>query len=168
MKEESIVALSSAAIGVAGTLLGTIIGGLITWLLTRSTNQQQRALAEQSKCVQERATLDGLIIKMIELTMEYPYLERKDFCETYPNVSGHQHCKERYENYCCFVFNTLLFAFKHFRQDGQQLLEYLHVREIVSLHYKWWDHDRENMEYDQLFRDFIRTMIDTLKKEGKI
>jgi len=168
VKEESIIALWTAGIGVGGTLLGTVVGGLITWLITRSTNQQQRTLAKQTEHAQRQATLDGLIVKMIDLSMEYPYLEKKEFCEAYPNVSGHPHCKERYENFCCFVFNTLMFAFNHFGQDGQSLQEYLHMREIISLHYKWWDHDRENLEYDQPFRDLVRSAIEELKKEGKI
>ncbi|HTU88738.1 MAG TPA: hypothetical protein VMF69_01455 [Gemmataceae bacterium] len=168
MKEESIVALWSAGISVTGTLLGTALGGFITWLLTRTTNKQQRELAEQAERSQQRATLVGLIIKMIDLSMEYPYLEKKDFCDSYPNISGHQHSKERYENFCCFVFNTLMIGFKHFNCEGKKLEEYLHVREIVLLHHKWWQMDRENLEYDQPFQDYIRSVIDRLRKENKI
>jgi len=149
-------------------LLGAIIGAVITWFTAYSSNKTQREIAKQAEKTQDRNTLDGLILRMIEFAMEYPYLERDGFPSSYPNCLGHQHCKERYETYCCFVFNTLQFMFNHFDGNRQAIESYYHIRETIRLHHVWWKHDRENLEYDEPFRQYIQSIIDELRKRGEI
>jgi len=128
----------------------------------------QKELAKENARMQQRAFLDATLLKMLEFLMQYPHLEKDDFCQSYPDVKGHANGKERYEAYCIFVFNLLMAAFKHFDQDAVKLGEYIGIEEIVRCHYKWWQHDRENLGYDDPFRHCIQAVIDKLRKEGKI
>jgi hypothetical protein len=164
VKEETVTTLIGAAIGLGGAL----IGALFAWLAARSTNRAQEKIAQENARAQQRAFIDSLVIKMIEISMEYPYLEREEFCNTYPNCSGHPHSKERYENFCIFVFNLLMMIYRHFEGDRKRIGEYIHVEELVRLHCTWWLADRENLEYDEPFRQYIHAVVDKLKREGKI
>ena len=175
MSQDIINNLITAGSGIVGAL----IGAAITYLSTRRSNniqqqiadaghELQRELAKQSEKAQNRATIDGLVIKMIELALTYPYLEKEEFCHAYPNGKGHPHCKERYDNYCCFVFNTLMSIFKHFGEEGKMVGEYIHIEEIMALHYQWWNRDKQNLEYDEPFRQYIQSVIDQLRKKGVI
>ena len=128
----------------------------------------QKDLATENARMQQRAFLDATLLKMLEFLMEYPHLEKDDFCQSYPDIKGHANGKERYEAYCIFVFNLLMTAFKHFDQDGAKLADYIGIEEIVRCHHKWWLHDRENLGYDDPFRQCIQAVIDKLRKEGKI
>ena len=167
-----------AAIGVGGTVLGAVVGGAFAWWAANRTNavQQviatgnmklQQELAAENARSQQRAYLDALVLKMIEIIIEHPHLEKDSFCQSYPNIINPD-AKERYEAYCCFVFNTLMAAFSHFGQDGQKLTEYLHVDEIIKKHHIWWLLDIENQAYDRPFRQYIQIVIDRLKKAREI
>jgi hypothetical protein len=124
--------------------------------IAESTMKLQQDLAREAVRAQQSAHIQGLVLKMIEICIEHPHLEKKDFCHSYPNCSGHPNGKERYESYCCFVFNVLMTIFKHFEQDAQKTRDYIHVEELVRLHYKWWFADKDNLEYDEPFRQFIQ------------
>jgi hypothetical protein len=160
--------IQAALIGAVAGLAGVIIGGGITWLITRSTNKMQKQIAEENVRTQERTMLDGLVVKMLEFLMEHPHLEKAEFCGSYPNITGHPNGKERYEAYCIFVFNFLMRAFKHFGEDPAKLGDYIGLEEIMKCHHKWWYHDKENYGYDEPFRQCIQSVFDKLRKEGKI
>jgi hypothetical protein len=133
-----------------------------------SQSDLQRDLAKENNRAHQRALIDGMVLKMLEFLMEYPHLEKDEFCKSYPDVKGHPNGKERYEAFCCFVFNLLMAAFKHFDEDVKKLGDYIGIDEIVRSHHRWWEHDRENLNYDEPFRRAIQAVIDRLKKEGKI
>jgi hypothetical protein len=158
----------AALIGLAGAVVGAAIAGTITFYSTRSTNKLQEQIAKENSRLQQRAFLDGMMLKMLEFLMEYPHLEKDDFCQKYPAVPGDQNAKERYECFCCFVFNYLMMAFNHFEKDGKKVREYIHIEETLRKHHKWWQHDKDNLYYDDPFRQFIQTIIDELRKKGEI
>lgn len=136
--------------------------------IAESNSELQRELAKENTRNQSRVYLDNLVLKMLEFMIEHPHLEKDEYCQSYPAVTGHVNGKERYEAYCIFVFNLLMTGFKHFGEDGDKLEEYLGVEEIVRCHRKWWLHDRENLGYDEPFRFYIQKVIDKLRREGKI
>jgi len=166
--ENDAAKLSLAAVGVAGTLLGTIIGGFITWRITRTTQEMTRGLAKDSLRAQERAAIDSLLVKMLEFLMAHPHLEKESFCQKYPALPGDENGKERYEVFCIFVFNFLLRAFKHFENDPVNLADYIGLEEIVLSHHKWWHHDKNNFGYDPPFRKCIQAVYDEMRREEKI
>lgn len=178
-KVEILAAIIAGVAGIVGAILGGIIGAIAAWRAASSTNRIQKQIADynvafQKKLAadtahaQERTFVDGMVLKMIELLIAHPHLEKDDFCQKYPDVPGHENGRERYEAYCCFVFNMLMTAFKHFDQDSKRLREYIHLDEIIRCHHRWWQHDKENLEYDDPFRRCIQDAIDKLRKEGKI
>ncbi len=166
-------------IGAAAAIVGGIVGAVAAWLAANSTNKIQKKIAEDNLAFQEklakeavrtqqRTYIDSMVLKMIEFLIQHPHLEKDDFCQKYPDVPGHENGKERYEAYCCFVFNMLQSAFNHFDQESNKLAEYIHLDEIIRCHYRWWLHDKENLEYDGPFRRCIQDVIDRLRKERKI
>jgi hypothetical protein len=157
-----------AAIGFAGAILGAIIGGIGTYLGARSSNQVQERLAKENATLQRRAFLDGLILKMLEFLMDHPHLEKDDFCQKYPDLQCDKNGKERYESFCCFVFNLLAMVFDHFEGDGDKIKKYIYVGEIVRKHHRWWQHDRDNLEYDKPFRQFIQSVLDEQREKREI
>jgi hypothetical protein len=157
-----------AAVGVTGTILGTMLGGFITWRITRTTQDMTRQLAKDNLRAQELLAIDNLLVKMLEFLMAHPHLEKESFCQKYPALPGDENGKERYEVFCIFVFNFLLRAFKHFENDAAKLGDYIGLEEIVLSHHKWWFHDKHNYGYDDPFRKCIQDVFDKLRKEGKV
>jgi len=58
--------------------------------------------------------LRSQIDKMIDISIEYPYLEDDKYCEKWSSKDKSTVITMRYENYCCFVFNLLERGWKHF------------------------------------------------------
>ena len=173
MTDETVEKLIIAAVGVGGTLLGTMLGGFITWRITRTTQELQKQLAKDTFKAQERAAIDAMLVKMLEFLIAHPYLENTATCHAYPeignpNLRNGENAKERYEAYCIYVFNFLMRAFKHFDCDTAKLADYIGLEEIVGLHHKWWVHDRHNYGYDEPFRQCIQKIYDQMRKDGKI
>jgi len=162
VKEETIAAL-------AGTVIGAVIAGVITWLCTRSTNKMQERIAVENARLQQRAFIDSMVLKMLDILIEHPHLEKDSFCQSYPNLpTPNADAKERYESFCCFVFNLLMMAFNHFNKDPKKLGDYIGMEEILRKHHAWWIHDRDNLGYDEPFRQCIQSVIDKLRKDGVI
>lgn len=128
----------------------------------------QRELATDTARAQQRALIDSMLLKMLEFLIEHPHLEKPEFCQKYPDVPGGANARERYEAYCVFVFNLLMTAFRHFDGDPSKLGAYIGLEEIVRCHYRWWQLDKENLWYDEPFRRCIQSVIDKLRREGKI
>src|SRR5258708_1770677 len=99
-------------------IVGAVIGAIGGWLAASKTTALQR-----------KSQLDGVLQKTIELSIQYPTLEKESFCSTYPNMVGDQNGRERYENYCCLVFNFLSSVFVHFGGKEKEIPEYVHVIE---------------------------------------
>src|SRR5688500_10793517 len=89
--------LYGAAIGVGGVLLGAAIGGTFAWWAASRTNkaqqqiadsnrQHQQDLARENARSQRVAALEAMILKLSELAVIYPTLEKDEYCLKYPNV----------------------------------------------------------------------------------
>jgi len=55
----------------------------------------------------KNAGIESMLNKAIELSMMYPHVERDDYCAAWPEPPGDGDQRERYDNYCCFLFNML-------------------------------------------------------------
>lgn len=129
---------------------------------------------------QQRVAVDGLVQKIIELSMQHPYLERDSYCKawvpTAPAGAGaaapDDDNKTRYENYCCLVFNTIEKAWELSWPWGFSMAwrhaavkKSLQVEELICRHHDWWSKDPDNVEgYSSGFRAYMGYVIDECKK----
>src|SRR5262245_23445408 len=95
---------------------------------------------------QEKTQLQALIDKMIDIALEYPYVERQSFCDKYPNgtVDDDIYAIDRYENYCVFVFNALTRIAAFCNYDMDEVRRFIAIEELLVLHHTWWKHDHSN------------------------
>jgi len=130
--------------------------------------------AYRSKIQHHRLTVSAMINTSIELAMQYPHVESDDNCKKWPNPSAEdtpkefQEKKERYDNYCCFVFNMIHTAWVLAKKQEAKIDEMLAFREYVMRHVCWWQNEVANLHfYAQDFRLFIQAIIDDLKRKGQ-
>ena len=177
-------------IGAGSAILGGIIGAVGAWFAASSTNKIQkqiadsnaqlqrdiansnltfqRKLAEDNAVGQRRTMIEAMVLKLTEFAITYPTLEKDAYCEAYPSCPGDPNGKERYENYCVYVFNTLAAAFAFCGGDKKKINEFIGVEELVRRHHRCWLADRDNLGHDEPFRQYIHGVIDDLKKRGDI
>ena len=118
--------------------------------------------------MQRRATIEAMILKLSEFAITYPTVEKDDFCSAYPKCPGDPNAKERYENYCAYLFNTIGAVWDFCGKDPLKVKEILHVEELIKRHWRCWDGDKGNYGYDDPFRLYVLSTIDDLKKRGEI
>lgn len=148
--------IEAAIIGALSALVGAGIGGFIAWKATSSTNRLQRL-----------TFVDASLLRIAEIAIEYPYLDNDTFCADYPDISDKE-SKERYENFCVIVFNTMNVAFDVCKGEHSEILKIFPIEEMIRRHYRWWQSDRDNLQYDVPFRRYIQTTIDDLMRRRVI
>lgn len=165
----------AAIIGAVAGLVGAAIGAFAAWKAANSTNRFQAQIAAENLAFQKqlandqrRAAVEAMILKLSEFAMEYPTLEKDAYCATYPNCPGDPNGKERYENYCTYVFNAIRAVWEFAGRDPEKVKEILHVEEPIQRHWRYWHNDEGNLGYDDPFRAYIHSVIDDLKRRGKI
>jgi hypothetical protein len=102
--------------------------------------------------------------QILEIGIEYPYLESKEFTSKWNNYRGTDDEKYlRYDMYCNRIFNYLSRVYSHFNKDKKKIEEFLEVKSWVRTHkYNWLNPSDENENidaYDQDFRTFINSYI---------
>ena len=125
---------------------------------------------------QRRVAIDGLVLKLIELAMEYPYLERDSYCAAWKQDGEDSDERARYENYCCLVFNTIENAWElNWHLSWNKYLQHnsirriLQVEELICRHHQWWEGDADNIDgYASGFRSYILFVVDKSKREKKL
>jgi len=151
---------------IAAPLIGAIvsIGGGIWSMVNASRSKQE----------QNRAAVGAMLNKAIELAMLYPHLERDEYCKTWPEPPGekasqpYQDEKDRYDNYCCFIFNMIHTAWVLAKGKQHKIDEMLTFREYIMRHCCWWNKEDANTHFfEQEFRSFIQSVIDDLKRKGQ-
>lgn len=150
----------------AGPIIGAVVsigGGIWSMMSARRAKQDQNRSAVQS-----------MINKAIELAIEYPHLERDAYCGAWPDPPGdktaqpYEDAKDRYDNYCCFIFNMIHTAWVLAKGKPEKIDEMLTFREYVMRHCCWWIKEDGNLHfYEQEFRTFIQGIIDDLKRKGQ-
>jgi hypothetical protein len=105
---------------------------------------------------------------LTEFAIQYPTLEKDSFCDAYPNVPGDQNGKARYENYCVYVFNALAAVYGFCDGDLAKIRTRIVDKELIRRHHRCWLEDYDNLDHDPAFRQYVQSVIDDLKREGKI
>lgn len=109
----------------------------------------------------------GQVQKIIEFAIAYPYLEDDEFCLTWPNTKEDPkgEMRQRYEHYCCHLFNTMERVYELCQFDLDCMKKYLYPDEMIVRHKTWWRHDPENIHgYTDEFQIFVNQVIK--KHEG--
>lgn len=129
--------------------------------------------AIRSKREQNRSAVQGMINKAIELAMQYPHLERDAYCTAWPDPQGavgtqpYLDDKDRYDNYCCFIFNMIHTAWVLAGKNPHKIDEMLSFREYILRHRCWWEKEDGNVHfYEQEYRNFINSVIDDDKRKA--
>src|SRR5258708_1867617 len=102
--------------GVAGPIASAIIAGIVAYFVSRRATD-----------FQQRTAIDGMLNKTIELAMAYPIVESDRFCSAWPNVAAPDDDKIRYDQYCCYFFNTLEMIWDHCRGKDSKISKIVHV-----------------------------------------
>jgi hypothetical protein len=119
-------------------------------------------VANKNKRNLERSKLLDYIMQINHLAIQYPYFEDDNFC----NMWARDKCLsdekfQRYENYCCIVFNLIEEMWRHFSGDKQKIEEFFGVAEMVKRHSKWLNDSTAKSEnaygYKLAFLDYIAT-----------
>ena len=101
-----------------------------------------------------------MIDKMVDLAITYPYLEDDAFCRSWLEADKTDERIQRYENYCCFVFNVIETIWKFCHGCQKQIDTILYVQEIVMRHQSWWKLNPENLPgYAVGFHDYIENFL---------
>jgi len=125
---------------------------------------------------QQRLAIDGQVQTLIEMSMQYPYLERDSCCSAWKK-DGNPDDDERarYENYCCLVFNTIerawdLHWWRGFNKEWRHaaVRKIFHVDELICRHYAWFTADEENLGgYPASFYEYVNFVYTKCRREKK-
>ncbi len=139
-------------------LAGAIVGAAITAIVTSINNWVSRNKSELDAIHQE-------ILQINKISIDYPYLEDDFFCAgwDYDKVRDKdatlREQYQRYDNYCCIVFNTIERLWQFCEGNQEKIERQFAVKEMAARHAKWWKRPSgasENIEgYDREFRQFV-------------
>jgi hypothetical protein len=151
------VTFADVSKAVAGPICSAIIAAIVAYFVSRRTIK-----------FQQRAAIDGMLNKMIELSMAYPHVESDRFCQGWPEVQATEEEKGRYDQYCCFCFNALEAVWAHCSGSKKKINRIIHAKEIIHTHSRWWEHEIENLYgYSEKFRAYMHEMLDEIRRDSK-
>lgn len=134
--------ITSAAIS---TLISAITSACVALFIAKSNSMKH--LEDQ---------LDGVL----KIAIQYPYLESKDFTNTW--TSGYDRNDERalrYEVYCTLVFNFMSSVADYFKYDEKKIDDFVALKAWVRIHAKYWKDPTEAYEnvdtYDRRFVELV-------------
>jgi hypothetical protein len=140
---------SEVGVDVVATFISTIISVIISSLVAFKT-------AKVTLRYQERQSLDELITKIIEISIEYPYLEDDEYCAKWADVIVRDELAMRYDYYCCIVFNLIERVWRYCKGNKKKINDMLYVEELVNRHYQWWiTEDNNSVAYSNKFQNYI-------------
>jgi hypothetical protein len=134
---------------IIAALVAAVISAIVSSLIASRTLRANR-----------RHHIENLISKMIDISIQYPYLEDDHFCSSWGTTDKTTTDAQRYDNYCCLVFNLLetLWKFCHGREN--KIESFLYVREIARRHKSWWQSEGANIAgYNMHFQGYIDRIL---------
>lgn len=137
------------------TIVATIIASVVSIIVGKWTTKSD-----------DRRAIEDQISQLLDLTMQYPFVEYQSTIEAWPNPNLSDEDSIRYKNYCCFAFNLIERLRIHYWWNPGKMYDVLHIKEILWLHRAWWRGDPENkIGYDEGFRVFIDSTINAMERE---
>lgn len=121
--------ITSAAIA---TLISAITSAFVTFLLAKFNSK--KSLDDQ---------LDGIL----KISIQYPYLESKDFTSAWTsNYDRNDEKALRYEVYCTLVFNYMSRLAKYYEYNEKKIEEHVALKPWARIHAKYWRDPTEPYE----------------------
>jgi hypothetical protein len=114
-------------LAVAATLLSALVSAFVASIISK------RALRAQAW-----ADLVRRIDQTTMIGIQYPYVEDENFCGSWPPPGAPEEPYQRYDNYCCLVFNLLEDLYGHFKGRAARIEERFGAREMIVRHRRWW------------------------------
>lgn len=110
------------------------------------------------------AQLQDELNKIIEIAIEYPYVESKNFTSHWNEKKDSEDERYlRYDMFCNRLYNHLHNVFVFFEQDKEKIEGFVDIKSWIRLHKQNWQNptdENENIDgYDKEFRDFINSYI---------
>lgn len=138
---------------VLSTVISTIIASMIGMGTALYVNKKSDSrIQEQS--------FNSQLDHLIDISIEYPYLEEDGFCSNWTNNPIDEKYM-RYDNYCCYVFNLLERIYVYFNGDKIKMGKVVYFEEYIHRHQKWFMSEPENSGgYSAEFNNFVKTFLD--------
>jgi hypothetical protein len=113
---------------------------------------------------EKRKELTGELNKIIEIAIDYPYVESKSFTSKWDNNKDSDDERYlRYDMYCNRLYNHLHNVCDFFKYDKRKIEDFVDVKSWIRLHKQNWLHpvdENENIDgYDNTFRNFINSYL---------
>lgn len=138
--------IPSAAVA---TVISAITSAAVTLLLAKSNAKKN---------------LDDQLDSILKIAIQYPYLESKDFTNTWSsNYDRNDEKSLRYEVYCTMVFNYMSRLASYYKYNEKKIGEHVALKPWTRIHAKYWRDPTEAYEnvdtYDQPFVDLIESYL---------
>jgi hypothetical protein len=147
MKIEETITIAALA-----TFFSSIVSSIVGYYLAKFNSVRN-----------EERFLDGLLIQINTLNIQYPYLENEKFINKYKKKKKKNEEYSRYDSYCTIVFNFLERVFVLYNFNLNKVNNFVHYRELIETHSRWWNHPdnyHENMKgYNQKFVVIVTEII---------
>ncbi|MCH7312644.1 hypothetical protein N5I80_07180 [Acinetobacter junii] len=140
-----------------GTLVSVIISSLwVTFLHFREKKQDK--LSELNQELNE----------ILQISIQYPYLESKAYCDNWNHLDPNIHSDEkalRYYNFTTLVFNYLSKLSAHCKYDDECIQKnHINMKSWIRLHKKAWENPlndpNENIDsYDAKFVSLVNKCL---------
>ncbi len=153
LKADDTFTLAGIAKIIGGPLVSAIIAAVVAYIVSIRTTRTQR-----------RISLDSVRNKLIELALQYPHLERDEYCRDWsrpapdPITKDYQDERDRYDNYCCYVFNMIHASWEFAGGKVNKIDDMLSIQEYIGRHWCWWEDDNIHY-YDTKFCSFVDDVI---------
>ncbi len=110
----------------------------------------------------ERLTAE--LNKIIEIAIQYPYVESKSFVSKWvENKNSDDEKYLRYDLFCNRLYNHLHNVCEHFNYNKHKIESFVDIKSWIRLHKQNWLYpvdENENIDgYDEEFRKFINSYI---------
>lgn len=110
--------------------------------------------------IEDYSVIQDNLTKLIEISIQYPYLEDDNYCAKWTGSSVQSEEDLRYDNYCCLVFNLMSKAFKYYNYNDEKTNMFLYTPELINRHKKWWLRTKDNKKaYSEEFQYFVSRMM---------
>lgn len=153
------------------TVICSIIAiGLSVWSLieTKKHNQWDREAENKRR----KDDLDKQLARILEITIEYPYLESPSFTKKWEHEAREWRNDNkynldekymRYDQFCNILFNFLSNVHAFYKGNRKEIEDYIDVKNWVRLHGQIWNFplmEGENADaYSEEFRKYINSYI---------
>ena len=151
------------------TAILSSIGTLIAAICAASSAKYSRKSLEATVKIENEKKEDLFkhdLNRIIEIGIEYPYLESRPFTEKWVQFMHANDDKYlRYDMFCNLIYNYLSQLFDYCNGDKKKVEEFVDVKSWIRLHkYNWQNpvDPNENIDaYSEEFRRFINSYITT-------